>query len=285
MVATPAQPVSVVICVHNALRELATCLASVIRAGGYHRIVLVNDGSDTVTVRWLSRIAHRPDVLLVNSKQRGYSHAVNTAVDYLPHGDVVLLNSDTIVPATWIPRLARAAYHDADSAVAGPWSNAASWQTLGDQRTRFGQWQAHTRAPYCDVAAINQVLGQSIAVHPKVAVLNGFCMYFRAPVLQALRLDAEHFPSGYGEENDFALRLARQGKTLRVADDCYVYHHKSASFGHARRLRLTIEADRTLRQIHGDAAITALTAGMRNNPELWRSHKLATQRVRRLSTH
>ena len=47
-------------------------------------------------------------------------------------------------------------------------------------------------------------------------------------------MDGAAFPSGYGEENDLCLRVRNAGYQLAVADDVYVWHSKSASFGAAR---------------------------------------------------
>ena len=50
-------------------------------------------------------------------------------------------------------------------------------------------------------------------------------------------LNTAAFPAGYGEENDLCLRAGKAGVKLAVADDVYVYHVKSASFGSVRRRR------------------------------------------------
>ena len=52
-------------------------------------------------------------------------------------------------------------------------------------------------------------------------------------------MDEENFPIGYGEENDYCIRAADAGFTLAIADDAYVFHAKSKSFGHSRRKELS----------------------------------------------
>ena len=73
-----------------------------------------------------------------------------------------------------------------------------------------------------------------------VPVLNGFCLFVKAEVVEAVGLmDEVAFPHGFGEENDFALRALAAGYSLKVADDVYVWHHKSKSYGDATRQALS----------------------------------------------
>ena len=81
-------------------------------------------------------------------------------------------------------------------------------------------------------------------------MLNGFCLMLHKPSLAgAGYLDEDNFPIGYGEENDLCLRLLIAGHKLAIADDVYVYHSRSASFGSAKRASLIEDAVRTLKRL------------------------------------
>ena len=57
-------------------------------------------------------------------------------------------------------------------------------------------------------------------------------MYVRRDCLDAVGgLDAEAFPRGYGEENDFCMRAGRSGWEHVIDDATLIYHVRSASFG------------------------------------------------------
>ena len=72
-------------------------------------------------------------------------------------------------------------------------------------------------------------------VYPEGPTGNGFCMLFKRAVLDEIgAFDAEGFPRGYGEENDFCMRARAAGWTHLVDDSTYVLHERSASFGEER---------------------------------------------------
>jgi hypothetical protein len=60
-------------------------------------------------------------------------------------------------------------------------------------------------------------------------------------------MDAEAFPAGYGEENDFCQRAELAGYRNIVAGNVLVRHERSASFGDARRAALGVEGMAVLR--------------------------------------
>jgi len=74
-------------------------------------------------------------------------------------------------------------------------------------------------------------------------------------------LDAVRFPEGYGEENDWSLRVAANGWKHLVALDAYVWHHGNASFGAERAGRLTERGLRTLELAHPGAELEMREAG------------------------
>jgi hypothetical protein len=60
-------------------------------------------------------------------------------------------------------------------------------------------------------------------------------------------MDAEAFPSGYGEENDFCQRAIAAGYRNVIAGNALVRHERSASFGDARRGALGAQGMAVLR--------------------------------------
>jgi hypothetical protein len=61
-------------------------------------------------------------------------------------------------------------------------------------------------------------------------------------------MDAEAFPAGYGEENDFCQRAELAGYRNIVAGNVLVRHERSASFGDERRAALGVQGMAVLRQ-------------------------------------
>ena len=155
-------------------------------------------------------------------------------------------------------------------AFVGPLSNAASYQSVPKLYDAARKWKTN-RLPEGmtaeDMAAI--VRKVSPKSYPHVPLLNGFCTLMKRSVFIELGgLNPAAFPAGYGEENDLCLRAGKAGAKLAVADDVYVYHVKSASFGSARRSDLTKNGNAALRALHPDVDINALTAAFRETPSL-----------------
>jgi hypothetical protein len=76
---------------------------------------------------------------------------------------------------------------------------------------------------------ITQISSRS---YPQVPTGSGFCMYIRRDCIDEIgTFDAEAFPRGYGEENDFCMRARSRGWTHVIDDATFIYHVRAASFG------------------------------------------------------
>jgi GT2 family glycosyltransferase/glycosyltransferase involved in cell wall biosynthesis len=232
--------VDVVIPVYRGLAETRRCLASVLAdpAKPLGRIIVVDDCSPEPRLSaWLQGLADQGRIDLVrNPRNVGFVASVNRGMAAAGLHDVVLLNSDTEVPAGWLGRLAAQAYAERRIATVSPFSNNATICGYPDDHggpVAFGMAAAGIDAT-CQ--AVNA--GRSVDVPTTV----GFCMYIRRKALQEMgEFDAERFNLGYGEENDFCLRASALGWRHRLACDTFVYHQGSVSFG-ARANRLSKQA-------------------------------------------
>ena len=73
----------------------------------------------------------------------------------------------------------------------------------------------------------------------------------RRQVIDAIGyMDEASFPAGYGEENDYCIRASEAGYYMAIADDVYVFHAKSKSFGHKNRKKLSAEGSQQLKRKH-----------------------------------
>lgn len=262
--------VDVVVCVHNALEHVERCLASVLtRTTVNFRLIVVNDGSDEPTTARLHELAAdhaEMEVVETSLEPRpiGYAGAANRGLRHGSADYVVLLNSDTIVPRLWIEGLLDAMSSGEDVGMVGPLSNAASWQSVPERSDADG-WKVNELPAGYNVDDFGELVhALSARRFPRVAFLNGFCLMLRRSVVERIGLlDEAAFPQGYGEEDDYCLRMREAGYELAVADHCFVYHAKSKSFG-ARREALARAGSEALVAKHGTAAIEAGTAQVRN---------------------
>lgn len=232
-----APDVAIVVPVFNAPELVARCLASVLaHTFGKAQLIIVDDASsDAAIAPLLARYAHLPRVrVLRNEVNRGFTASANRGIAAAGHADVVLLNADAQVGPNWLQGLRRAAYCDALVATATAVSDNAgafSVPELERENTWPSAW------PFDEAA--RALWQQAGTAYPELPTGNGFCLYIRRAVLDAVGvLDEAAFPQGYGEENDFCQRAAQHGLRHVVAGNVYVGHARSASFGAERRAAL-----------------------------------------------
>ena len=84
--------------------------------------------------------------------------------------------------------------------------------------------------------------------YPRVTLVNGFCFMMRRELIDTTGyMDEVNFPMGYGEEADYCIRALQAGYELAIADDVYVFHAKSKSFGQEQRKELSYAGTQTLK--------------------------------------
>ncbi len=265
---SPIPFIQIVIPVFNAALDVEECVRSIIdNTMSPFEVILSDDGSEPYTLERLRAMAAAdPRIRLhLNPENLGYTRNINQALQLTTADYVALLNSDVVVPVNWLHGLYAAINASSDTAAAGPLSNAASWQSVPLTKSSSG-WAVNTLysgITVNDMAALVERLAEgSFPVFP---LLNGFCTLFRRRVIEEAGYFADDaFPMGYGEENDLCLRITRLGYKLRVADNCYVYHKKSRSFGSERRRELTKRANVLLRQRHPEVNFDKLQEDMRD---------------------
>ena len=221
---------TVIVPVFNALEAVDACLASLDRSLPPGARVLVADDASTdprmtrLLEDWRRRTQLDARVVLRESNL-GFVGNVNRAFAQTNPDDVVLLNSDTVTTRGWLRRIAACAASAEAVATITPWSNNA-------EICSFPALCENNPAPDDPVAIAAACADAGTPVYPELPTGVGFCMYIRRAALrQAGDFDAATFGRGYGEENDFCLRVAGIGWRNVLCDDAYVVHAGNASFG------------------------------------------------------
>lgn len=219
--ASSAEPVDIVIPVHDAFEAFRECLDSVLaHTAPRHAIILIDDGSRDARVGDAmdrARLDHPHVEVRRQVDNIGYLRTVNRALG-ASRRDVVVLNSDAMVGAGWIDRLARAAHAEPAIGIACPLSDNATLLSVIEP----GQ----------------HVIGAGArATRPRLPVAVGFCMYLRRALLDAIGDFDPAFDPGYGEETDFSLRAWNAGFEIVAATDVIVRHRSASSFGHGPEIQ------------------------------------------------
>lgn len=236
--------------------------------------LVVDDGSRAYTAGQVEEIvAGDPRfTLLPHEANRGYTKAINAAVMATGADWVVILNSDTLVPRGWLARLLDAAASRDAVGMVGPLSNAASWQSIPAAKEADLTWSRNSAIRPEHLERVQAILdAESERAYPEVPLLNGFCTLISRAVFETCGLfDEDAFPIGYGEETDLNIRAGKAGFKLVIADDLFVFHHKSVSFGTEGRQPLAKQGFLEMTNKHLGTPVAALEQRLQTEPALMR---------------
>lgn len=222
----------VVVPVYGDLDSLLRCVDGLIEHldTDRHRVLLVNDCGpdvDTIERALLDRIADRPGFRYErNDHNLGFVGTCNRAVLELDTGAeaVLLLNSDAVPTAGFLDAML-AVLDEERTGVVTARSDNATIASIPYRLTNRGaaRTEARTRAVWSEIAPLlpeSQVL----------PVAMGFCFLTRRELITEHGLFDEAFAPGYGEENDYCLRIAAHGWLAKIANRALVLHAGGKSF-------------------------------------------------------
>ncbi|MBQ6218262.1 MAG: glycosyltransferase [Methanosphaera sp.] len=220
---------TIIIPIYNAFDETKKCINSVLEyTEGNYELLLINDCSiDSRVKTYLDEIKGKyPQIKVIhNQTNKGFVATVNVGFEN-SIGDVIILNSDTIVTKNWLRKLTISAYQSGEIGTVTPVSNNAG---------AFSVPNRSKSNPILNNLTINQ-MAQIVEENSNKTVIetptgNGFCMYIKRDVITEVgNFDENTFGKGYGEENDFCMRALEKGWKHIVDDSVYIYHKGSTSF-------------------------------------------------------
>ena len=225
-----ADAITVVVPVYGAIFQTLHCLYSVLSARSRvdTRLIVVDDCSpDPHGFEQSSQLANEYGLFtLWNDANRGVVYSFNRGL-FAADGDVILLNSDTIVSDFWIDRLVGVANSDETIASVSPMTNNATILSYPYPNRENGLVDILSYSQIDSFFAENTCSLKSV----EVPVTVGFCMLIKREALQATGgFDEALFGIGYGEECDWCMRATYRGYKHVVATDTYVYHQGAVSF-------------------------------------------------------
>lgn len=188
------------------------------------QVIVVDNASDTNTQQQLCEAKHHyPEVEFVISSQNvGFAAGNNIGIKLATGDIIILLNSDAFPSPGMLGRLAEHFARDTQLGMVGPVTNAA------------GNEQCIYTKPDSMEEKINEGLRYvSSGEHETLSAyrLDFFCVAIPKHVLRQVGLLDEEFGRGYYEDLDYSLRVKATGYRLGVAEDTFVYHRGSSSFG------------------------------------------------------
>jgi GT2 family glycosyltransferase/glycosyltransferase involved in cell wall biosynthesis len=263
--------IDVIIPVYAGFAETVACIESVFKHPQQQTIcnlIIINDcGPDPAIDEYLANLSPRPYLnILHNEVNLGFVGTVNRGMSINPNRDVLLLNSDTEVNGNWLDRIYAHYVNDPTIATITPFSNNATIcsfpNTCEDNVLPFDVSIAQVDAAFSSCGK-DQLFDVPTGV--------GFCMFISRVSINAVGLfDVEAFGKGYGEENDFCLRVSKAGYRNVLCGDTYVFHAGSVSFAEGRHEKI-------------DHAMKVISARYPDYPRLVQEH-IALNPAKKLRT-
>lgn len=226
--------ITVIIPVYGDWSSLKVCLGSLKKhLPDNHSVLLLNDcgpEADYLEEKILKSINNKKNFIYKrNDKNLGFVKTCNRAVFELDKtdNDILLLNSDTKVTKDFYSHMQNVLYSEEKiGAVTSRSNNATVWSV--PMNSRFAH---HRFLSYLFYRIIKHTLPEKYIT----PTIHGFCVLIRRSVIEKYGLFDEIYGKGYAEENDFSMRIMRDGWKCAVANYSYVFHYESRSFGNKKR--------------------------------------------------
>jgi GT2 family glycosyltransferase len=224
---------SIIVVSYNTRDDLERCLASLHSAPPAiaHEIVVVDNGSTDGSAAAAARF---PDVRVIQTGANlGFARANNLGIRASGGGLLLLLNSDTIVPAGAIDRLAGWLARHPDAAVVGPRLVDAN----GRAELSFGSMPGPAadlrqkllfRGHAAGAPVISWLVERATRQPQAPAWVSGACLLVRRADADAVGLlDERYFM--YMEDIDFCAAIRSRGGRILFAPDVEVVHLRGRS--------------------------------------------------------
>lgn len=196
----------------------------------HHKIIFVNDCGpevDSLESNIKDSIRNRENVYYYrNPKNLGFIKTCNRAVLELDKtdNDILLLNSDTKATEGFLDEMKSIIAENSRVGTVTPRSNNATLATVPlsaakqkgiDPKKSYELWQK---------------IKNKLPRYNEVPTAHGFCMLVRRSVIKEYGLFDEVFGKGYGEENDFCMRIRQYGYKNVLSNRSFVFHLEAKSF-------------------------------------------------------
>jgi GT2 family glycosyltransferase len=223
--------VTIIVPIYGDWPSLKACVISLQRyTSPSQSVLLVNDCGpdvDRIERRLLRLIENNPTYRYErNPRNLGFVKSCNRAVFELDHtdNDILLLNSDAEITEGAVQEMIQVLHRADNIASVSPRSNNATIFSI--------PFDPHTLKilPPKESHDVYLRLKDTLPEVYETPTTHGFCMLIRRSVIKKYGLFDEAFGIGYGEENDFCMRVRKHGYTHAIANWAYVYHEGSKSF-------------------------------------------------------
>ena len=218
--------VSIIVLCYNQRSFTKACLDSIERFTRYANMetVVVNNGSTDGTEKFLARWSStRPWACVVtNGNNLGFAAGNNRGARAATGEYLIFLNNDTFVTDGWVGDLLAHFRRHTKLGLLGPITNRSGNESV--IRIQYSNMEQMAVRARSYTAGHRQKLTQP-------HVLHWFCVMTPRVVWEQVGELDEGFGIGMFEDDDYTYRVRAAGYEVACAEDVFVHHHHSASFG------------------------------------------------------
>ena len=215
---------SIVIVSYNNPEIIKGCIKSVLERSFYpnFEIIVVDNASNKKTQNVLDSLEKDKRIRVIRNKQNyGFAKGNNIGLHRAIGEYIILLNNDTLITPGWISRLI---YHanKKDVGLVGPVTN-----NIGNEAKIDIKYNPRNRKDMEDEACkyIYSHWGKTM----ELKNIAAFCWIMSKATYKKIGDFDEIFGKGLFEDDDYCMRIRKQGLRILVADDAYVHHWGGSS--------------------------------------------------------
>lgn len=219
--------ISVVVLTYNNLELTRQCIDSLFEYTDYPNweLVIVDNASSDQTPEYLQHLAMQNERvrLILSETNTGFARGNNLGLEKARGEYLVMLNNDTMVTPGWLFTLWRHFQVRPRLGLLGPVTN-----NIGNEaKVDVG---LYSNMADMALAARSYTLVRMGQLYPMHTVAF-FCVMLPRHVYEKVGGLDEKFGRGFFEDDDYCRRVQQLDLDIACAEDVFVHHHLSASFG------------------------------------------------------
>ena len=264
---------TVVIPVYNGLEHLKRLLPNLEKNTPQDiQVLFVNDASPDSRIMPLIRsYVHRHSnwCVIENQKNVGFVKTMNRGMSKVKTKYAIWLNTDTEIPANWIPKMLTPIQEGKRIAYTTPFTNSGVYFSF----PRFG-YDNQVNGQIDEINhAFDYVASDEYGLN-EIPSGTGFCMGINMACWKEIgELDYHSFGKGYGEENDWCFRALQKGWKHLLVPNLFVHHYHGGSFLSEEKVKLMDSHQKILEKRYPDIIRKRVPAFFQQDP--WKVYRLA----------
>lgn len=256
--------VSIIVLVKDALKYVKKCLKSLNEYTDNYELIIVDNGSNKKTKKFLKNLDWFDYTLIINKENRGFSYGNNQAIKIAKYDYICCLNSDTLLTPNWLGKLMKGFnYHESVGIVGPSTSRSASIQSTPELKKLLIEKAGQER--------INQVAKNLKESYVEMDVV-GFCFVIKKELFDKIGVfDWKRYGLATHEDIDLLYRAYKAGFKSVWSKGSYVHH-----FGHQTTREMGLNPKKIRRET------LKIFEERKKDPNLYIKNDIRLGRVRRM---